>query len=354
MDQDYISNRDYGCRVRRFQMDGVEMASLENSRLKAVLALGKGADIVELLYKPTDTDFLWHSFNRLQNITHQSSIAPGDGNFLDSYSGGWQELFPTYGEETHYRGGQIGVHGEACLYPWTCAVTEDTPSCVQLKLTLRTIRTPFLLEKTLTLREDAPRLEIHQKVTNLGSTEQEFMWGHHPAFGRPFLDGNVRLRLDGRPTVTVPGNVAGAPNCPFAEETSGPWPTLPGRGGVPVDMSRAYPPREKRYMEYLISGLEAGKYELVNPEKGLGLRMRWDIGVFPYLWIWGLYCGLEDYPWYGRAYVMGVEPWSSFPGSYDAARRAGTTLHLAPGAAMETDISAEAFLTQTSGGAQNN
>ncbi len=81
----------------------------------------------------------------------------------------------------------------------------------------------------------------------------------------------------------------------------------------------------------------------MNHNKKLGARMKWDKEVFPYIWIWALFCGAEDYPWHGRAYVMGVEPWSSMPGGYDEAMEAGTLLHLEPGKSMETDVSMELY-----------
>ena len=275
--------RNYGCRLRRYLWNGVEMLSLENQKLRVALALGKGADIVELLYKPSDVDFLWHSFNELKNINHIPTVAAANGNFLDAYSGGWQELFPTYGGDALYHGGQIGIHGEACLYPWDCEVLTDTPERVEVRLSLRTIRSPFLLEKWIRLDENESVLHIHQKVTILASREMDFMWGHHPAFGYPFLDDSVRLNLRGTPTVTVPSSTI-AHRCPFDHETAGKWPCLPGKDGKSVDMSRAY--------------------------------------------------------------VMAVEPWSSMPGDYKTAGENGELLHLAAGASMETGVSAEIFTAE--------
>ena len=338
----YIHTRNYGCRLRRYLWNGVEMLSLENSMIKVVFALGKGADIVEFVDKPTDTDFLWHSFNELKNITHIPTVASAHGNFLDSYSGGWQELFPTYGGDTIYRGGEIGIHGEACLYPWDCEISCDTPERVAVRLSLRTIRSPFILEKRAEIRENDASLYLRQSVCNLGSTEMSFMWGHHPAFGYPFLDEHVRLHLRGKPTVTVPAAMI-AHRCPFDRETSGTWPLLPGKDGKMIDMSRAYAPEDRLYMEYAVSGLEEGRYELVNSRTGLGMRMSWDPKLFRYLWVWGLYRGIDEYPWYGRSYVMAVEPWSSMPGDYEACRKNGSLLHLAPGDTLETEFTAEVF-----------
>lgn len=342
-----LHTRNYGCRLRQYEQNGVAMLSLENRQIKVVMALGKGADIVEFVYKPLDVDYMWHSFNPVQAL-HTQSVAPKNGNFLDTYAGGWQELFPTYGGPADFCGGEIGIHGEACVYPWECRVLTDTPERVEVLLSLRTVRSPFLLEKTVRLEENEAVLHLHQKVTNLGSKAQDFMWGHHPAFGHPFLDDSVRLHVPGTPKVTVPASTI-AHRCPFDKETAGQWPNLPGKDGKEIAMDRAYAPEEKLYMEYALSELEGGCYELVNHRLGLGMRMHWDETLFPYLWVWGLYCGIEEYPWFGRSYVMAVEPWSSLPGSYQAARDGNCLLHLEAGETLETDVTAEAFIWTEAG-----
>lgn len=337
----YIHTRNYGCRMRRYILDGVEMLSLENQKIKVVLALGKGADVVELVHKKTDTDFMWHSYNPLKNVNTLPTVSSSLGTFLDGYAGGWQELFPAYGHPANIDGAEIGMHGEATIYPWACQVLEDTPECVKVLLSLRTIRTPYLLEKTVMLKEDDAALYMHQKVTNVGTVGQDFMWGHHPAFGFPFLDESVRLHLPGEPTVAywhLDDYVA-----PFDKDATGKWPLLPGKDGKMVDMSRAYPREDKIYMEYSMYDLAEGCYELVNHNKKLGARMKWDKEVFPYLWVWGEYCGSQGYPAFGRSYVMAVEPYSSVPDTYELAKDAGTLLHLDAGQSMETDVSMELF-----------
>ncbi len=342
----YIHTRNYGCRMRRYLYNNVDMLSLENQKIKVVLALGKGADIVEFVHKASDTDFMWHSFNELKNINHIPTISSNGGTFLDSYSGGWQELCPVYGSETTYHGAEIGIHGEACLYPWQCETVTDEPECVEVKLTLRLIRSPFLLEKHIKLVENDSTLYMTQKITNLGCNEMDFMWGHHPAFGFPFLDNSVELKIVGKPHVLVPGYTS-TKNCPFAEETEGEWPMLPDKKGELFDLSRVRSADEKGNISYLISDLKAGQYELINHNKKLGIRMSWDLDVFRYLWVWSVYRGLEEYPWYGRSYVFAVEPWSSAPGRcYNDAKEADTLLHLKSGQSLETSLKAQLFETE--------
>lgn len=343
MQEKYTHTRNYKCRLRRYIYNGVDMLSMENSKIKVVVALGKGADIVELVYKPLDVDFMWHSFNPIGGADHLPTVASSGGSFLDSYAGGWQDLFPTYGGRALYNGGEIGIHGEACIYPWNCEIVQDTPDCIEAKLSLRTMRSPFLVERYLKLTEGDTALDIREVITNEGAVEQKFMWGQHPAFGVPFLDDSVRIRLPGKPDVLVPAGTI-AHHCPFDQETSGQWPLLPGKDGKMIDMSRAYAPDDKLYMEYCISNLEEGKYEVVNENMGLGLRMLWDKELCPNIWVWGLYCGIDVYPWYGRSYVLAVEPWSTYPSDYNAAEKNGGMPSLGAGEKMETSIRTEIFL----------
>ena len=337
-----LRTRNFGCRMRRYTQNGIEMLSMENQKVKTVLALGKGADIVELVHKQSDTDVMFHSFQNFSNVGKAMTIANPEGSFLDLYTGGWQDLFPTYSAPTDFGGAAIGCHGEAAIYPWDCETVTDTPECVEVKLTLRTVRTPFLLEKHVKLTENDATLRISMKATNLGTVDQEVMWGQHPAFGYPFLDDSVELRLPGTPTVEIPDAFAEKAN-PFDRGTKGKWPYLTGADGKPVDMSKVHGPEDKIYMEYGVSDLAEGSYELVNRRKGLGVRMRFDTAVFPHLWIWALFCGHEEYPWFGRTYVFGVEPWSTFPYNYTEAKKLGTLLKIPAGKSLETELSAELF-----------
>ena len=65
----YTHTRNYGCRIRKYTCNDIRMVSIENKYLKAAFALDKGADLVELLYKPKDIDCMWHSFNAV-SYTH--------------------------------------------------------------------------------------------------------------------------------------------------------------------------------------------------------------------------------------------------------------------------------------------
>jgi hypothetical protein len=55
-----IESRHHGCRIAEYQFKGHRLIVLENRVLRAAVLATKGADILELRYKPLDIDVLWH------------------------------------------------------------------------------------------------------------------------------------------------------------------------------------------------------------------------------------------------------------------------------------------------------
>ena len=55
------AERQHGCRVTEYGWRSHRLVVLENALLRAGVVASKGADLVELHYKPLDVDFLWHS-----------------------------------------------------------------------------------------------------------------------------------------------------------------------------------------------------------------------------------------------------------------------------------------------------
>lgn len=335
--------RNHACRLRQYQIDGQRLLSLENSLLKVVFALDKGADIVEFVYKPRDLDFMWHSYQGLNQIKQTPSVASGGGNFLDSYAGGWQSLLPTYGAPCDYYGAPMGTHGEACLASWTCHVLEDQPQCVQVEMRAQLTRSPLVITRLATLREGESALALEESFTNTGTGTLRYMWGQHPAFGAPFLEEGVHIRVPGQPQVTFPRKFLND-QCSFDQQTTGAWPLLLDRGGQQVDVSRAGAFADKQNLEYYLHGLQQGRYEVVNDRLGLGFALAFDPTAFPYLWVWALYGGGPAYPWYGRAYVLAVEPLCAVPPDFTAAQAAGVLPVIGPGETRQTHFRAEAIV----------
>jgi len=81
---------------------------------------------------------------------------------------------------------------------------------------------------------------------------------------------------------------------------------------------------------------------------GLGFGLVWPRDVFPYLWFWQELHGSRGYPWYGRVYVMGLEPWTSYPGhGLTSALARGTARRLEPGQSLTADLQAVLYESRT-------
>ena len=120
-----------------------------------------------------------------------------DNQFEDYYYGGWQEILPN-SPAFNYRGAALGQHGEISLTPWKHAILENTPEKVSLKLWTRPLRVPVLIEKTLTLEAGKATLFIDEKLTNEARTHLDLVWGHHIAFGLPFLNEGAKITTNAR------------------------------------------------------------------------------------------------------------------------------------------------------------
>jgi hypothetical protein len=337
--QAYQHNRNYGCRVTEFVQEGYRCLSLENEKLRVVVIADKGTDIYEFLYKPRDIDFMWRSPTGLR--AHYVPTSPrAAGAFMDYYEGGWQELFPNCGAPSVHQCAELGQHGEVALLPWRYAVTKDEPDEIEVSFSVRTIRTPFHLVKTMSLRRNEAALRIRERVTNEGGQEVDFTWGHHPVFGWPFIDEHCRVYVPDCRIRTMAEYTSDTSR--LASEQDSPWPFGQGRDGESIDISRTVGPGSATQEMVFLEGITDGWYAVTNARLGVGFGMRYTAEVFKRLWYWQVYRGGRDYPWWGATYNIALEPCASLPVLAQAVER-GEALRLAAGESRQVELLAVAF-----------
>jgi len=320
-------SRNNGCRYMEFLWNNIKTIIIENEILRVEILPGKGTDIVEFLYKPEDIDFMWRSpipiyKSFLFPTTKESKL----GNFMDFYPGGWQEIFPNGGGPCEYKGANLGLHGEVSLLSWDYQIIEDNVNCISLIFSVRTYRTPFEIKKVITLEKDKAYIKIEETVKNIGGENMDFIWGHHPSIGKPFLSSDCFIKIAGAKIKVSPGDGKSFTNL---KQTQGIWPYVEGINGNKVDISRI--PSEKDNVSDVIflTELKEGKYEIINEKKNLSFFFEFPISVFKCLWFWRIAKGSYNYPWYGRNYNIALEPFSSLPILSEAIKR-GEQLTLQP------------------------
>lgn len=327
-------HRNHGARLREYVWQGRRCVSLENSVLRAVIAIDKGCDILELAHKPSDTETLHQApGGMLSPLARESSPLPG-GGFRDQFPGGWYVMLPNGPGPCEHGGIAFGHHGEASFLPWDYSVEEDRAERVVLRCHVRLRRMPLLLERRITIEADAPVLRIEEAVTNESAQPLDVLWGHHPTFGAPLLEAGARIDL---PRSRIATTDAAPPGATLPASTEGQWPQLGGQ-----DLS-VFPDGTSNSQDFLrADSLESGWFAIRNPARGAGVALRWDEELFPLLGYWRLAGGGDDYPWYGSRTMLALEPCNELPSVAEAAAR-GTAIRIAGGETRATELVATLF-----------
>ena len=309
---------------------------IENRLVRVVFLLDKGGDIIELKYKPLDIDLMWHApQGHINPVEYVPPIATADSSFNDLYGGGWQDAVPVIGNgPQEHRGAKYGTHGESPVMRWDCEILESEGSAASAVLRVEGVRYPFGLEKIVRIENDQALLHLSETLSNLSPQTLEFFWLQHPAFGEPFLrPGN---------TITLPSGSEIEnfeemnPNGRIAEGKFS-WPKAKsGRGGSFIDLSEV-PPRDLVAEETSFVKVKEGWYALKNHELGLTFRLEWDPQIFRWVWFWQDY-NQPDYPYYGEAWNIAIEPATSLPNNISKQRGDTDGLRIKGRSAITTEL----------------
>ncbi len=340
-------NRHWGCRVNdKIVWNGIRSILLQNEIIQVLIHVGKGAEITQFLHKPTDTDFIWRSRVELHNPAAYATAGGSDNApFFDHWSGGWFEVVPNNGPGVDYKGAHLGFYAETANIPWEYRILEDTPERVKVAFWTKTYRTPFLLQKTLTIESGKPALRIEEQLTNIGGEELDFVWGHHPVVGPPFLDSSCRISSPDCEVIILHDEDGPGYRMKLHQESR--WPFVEGLKGEKIDLRKVLPPDAKSMDNCYLTGYQDAWVAVTNTAKQVGFGFAWDPQVFRYLWLWQAYGGGTNYPWYSKGYQLGIEPWSGYPcGGLDVSMKNGSARRLQAGQSIRSWLTAVAYTTR--------
>jgi hypothetical protein len=257
---------------------------LENELLRITVLVDRGSDIVEFRYKPIDLDFLYFAPGGIRNPVRETPSAYTNNPFLDYFSGGWNEILPSGGPAVSYKDAALGQHAEISLLPWDYAILNDSPDLVTVKLWVRPLRTPFHIEKTLIMEQGKPVLKLSERVTNEAGEPLQFMWGHHIAFGRPFLEEGVVIDAPAK-RFLIHSEIPDFEPRRFQPGSESAWPLAPTPQGGLADASHIPPFGVLRTQELAyLTDLQAGWYAITNQVRKVGFGIAFDPHVFRYIW----------------------------------------------------------------------
>lgn len=319
---------------------GMRVVYMENSILRIGILVDRGSDVFEFTYKPLAIDPLLRLSKGIKNPARDfSQMRDTSTQFEDYYYGGWQEILPN-SPSFDYRGAVLGQHGEVSLIPWKYAIIKNSNAEIALKVWTEPLRIPLRIEKTFILKKGEATVYISEQLTNLGKTELDIMWGHHIAFGLPFLDDGAIIESNAktfRAEETMPSERRFKAGKEFI------WPEGEGLDGRKDDASIIPDAEAKPYSDlcYLSGYTDDAFYTFKSKKYGIGFQLNWDGNVFKHLWLWQERFATKEFPWWGQCYTIALEPWTSVrtanPGE---AIQKGEWLRLDAGQVIETQLSA--------------
>ncbi|MCY3022927.1 MAG: DUF4432 family protein [Planctomycetota bacterium] len=281
-----------------YALYGSEIVILENELLRVVINVGRGAMIPEFLYKPADLDVLFKNPSGLRPMGTFAVSSYDVQPLTDHHPGGWYECFPSGSAPVKHKGASLGFHGEVWGLPFELnAVHEDNDACCAT-MTAFTIRTPWKLVKTFSLKKDDPTLYVEETATNLGAVDLAVHWGQHPMFGAPFLDERCVIEISGATVLDTRENPMTPRRWPWDSEGA--------------DLSKVRGPQSHKGKMVYVTDLTDGRYRVVSPTWKLAFELRWDKQQFPFCWLYEN-AGELGASWFGRAYTLALEPFTGLP-----------------------------------------
>lgn len=297
------------CRVTTGDIVGWSSVVLENDDLQVTVLPDKGAEIHQIVAVRSGTEILFQGPWGLRPPGADPLPGSGDDAFMWNYAGGWQELFPSVNEPCAYRGAPIPFHGEVACLPWEHEVLAACSAEARVRFRTRSRLTPFVLERTLSLRAGETSLLIEETVVNESLDGAHFVWGHHCVVGPPFLEAGCRLDIPARTIVTSP-ELWEPETARLEPGRREPWPRAPLRAGGTVDLRDIPGAETGSHDDLYVTDLDDGWLAVSNPRLDLTFRLEWDHRLFGWIVLWQPYGGAIAEPLAG-SYALGIEPWTS-------------------------------------------
>jgi Domain of unknown function (DUF4432) len=312
-----------------------DVITLDTGELQVSVLPGKGCDIYVLRDLASGIDVLAKTRIGLSDLQAAAYAGNSAEAWLSHYLGGWQLILPNGGAAASVHGAEWGFHGEASQLRWTV----DSASAGLLEASVRLLRAPLRVRRRLEVH--GATLRIVDTVLNESSHDIDVMWGHHPAFGSPFLDESCIVSC-GASVITADDE---APGTLLSAGSAHTWPTAVSAAGQELDLSMVPAARAGvAHLAYL-SEFHAGFFAVTNPRLKLGVALRWPLTVFPCAWYWVEAGASAGFPWYGDHYTLAVEPATSWParGMANLKDSGGDALTLAGSKEVQTEVEVTLF-----------
>ena len=281
--------------IKKARYDGMSTLVLENDLVRAVVVPELGARILSLIYKPSETNFAWHS----PDAPLEKPKAE-----LENVSG-FFDCVPTTDPCT-FKGRNLPLGGEVSSVPWRILKTERTSKAALIRAEAKCSIYPFVIRKEISLTKNKPVLSLKYELRNTSNETLEYHYSSHNTlqvspFHRLVLPSEVskvKLGYEGQ-------------FGKMGEEI--PWPEAPDRKGERIDVSKIRDPCEKTMENLYTDRLKEKWCALVNESRKEAIGFRFEGDALPYI----LLC-TNNSGWRGY-YFAAIEPVTGRPDNLDVA-----------------------------------
>jgi hypothetical protein len=302
--------------VARWITDGSRrLLVLQNAFYSVTLWPEMGGAIAAYVDRASGIDIIWRNpYVQPPRSRVLDQPMAGGSDLYDVMDGSWYVSLPTGYFATSYFGAPIGTHGELRAVPWTVEEIKHTKTGLAVTLVGKSIRTPLVYRRTLTVGRTERLMRWTETVENRSAEALPVAWLQHPTFGGDLLDG-ARLIT---PAHTVRVFQAADPKAlQLQAGYSGRWPFVPEReGGAMRDCSVVPPAGSGKDHSVQLTDFEAGWGCIWNERRQLGFAMEWELDKFPYAWSWNCAGGAAHYPMWGEGHIITLQPSTSPVGHF--------------------------------------
>jgi hypothetical protein len=264
-----------------------------------IIDVSRGAEIVSFEDERIPGEVFWRR-ERSGNRPTSTEISHHTPTFYDDYPGGVQELFPNTADATTALGAELPFHGELTITPMT--TIESTPNSLSVECELK--RYPVAVRKQISLSESGG-LKVSSTVTNLSSRRLPYSWGFHPVFSEYFTGAGATVVCSASGAQTHPKPFGKAQRYPVGSAVSF---TPDEQGNQVLDLVEpSAGSADLVYIELEESWFRVGRAGALN------VKLSWDNPDFNCLWLWQECHAPDDWPWWGRHHIVGIEPHTAFP-----------------------------------------
>ncbi len=288
-----------GLSVSKTVVGGLNGLILENDKLRTVLMPEFGARILSIIYKPTETEFVWHNPRvPVMKPTYQPELEDVSGLF---------DCVPTC-ETCTYKKWKLPMFGEVASEPWRIVKTQKKPQSITVKLQRKCKVYPMMVNKSLTITKNEPVLELNYKLENLSNEALEYHYSGHNTLQ---INPSYRIVLPHEVTKVKRGMAITDRIGNLGDEI--PWPITTDRDGKTVDLSKVGQPCEGTGENLYTPKLKESWAAAFNESRREAIGFSFQAEALPYILVWITLGGYLGY------YHIALEPSTGRPDNLDVA-----------------------------------